>query len=334
MGGAGRWIESLARHLPAVSNGCLKIAGVALVPNSELLPPRDLEESIRRHSPVFDGDQAAARLAEQSDVLLAWGLRSLDPVPEAFAGPIVFVGHGHCSWTVDLVRRCLPRTTHWAAVSHSAAQSFPVPSQVTVLHNGIETAHCQPYRSRAEVRESWGLEESDIAVGYVGRLSPEKNVRDVVRAVAELGRPYRAVIIGDGWMRNQILSQCRQILPDLICPAAFAQIGDALHALDSMMLVSPSEGFSLALAEAWYCGLPTVATPVGAIPDVEPVHGQLSVTVPLKATPPTLAAAVRQSLAPGNFPVVDRAARVVRDYYTAEAMAQRWADWLLSITMP
>ncbi len=330
LGGAGRWMTSLARHLPGQSNHQITAAIIGVVNNASTARSAASEQEAMRYTSVAYGQKALEAVAAQSDVLLVWGLRSLDKLP-TFQGPVVFVGHGHCQWTVNILRGCLPRVTHWAAVSHAATQSFPDPAKVTVIHNGIESQRCAPTTSRDAIRAAWGLAAEHVAVGYIGRLSPEKNPLDCARAVRALGEPYRAVYVGDGWRVSQTLRELGRIAPEAIYSPPVLQVGDVLQGLDCSLLTSPSEGFSLALAEAWYCGCPTVCTPVGALPELESAYGKLAVTVPVGAQPAELAAAVRQAIVVENFPAVDRASRVVRQHFTAEAMAKRWAEYLRSI---
>lgn len=330
LGGAERWITSLARHLPAQSDHRITVPLIAVVNDVPIERSLECEREAGRYAPIVHGREALDALAAQSDVIVVWGVQSLEGLPP-FRGPVVFVGHGHCQWTVKSVQGCLPRVTHWTAVSQAATLSFPEPRRVTVIHNGVESDRCVPTVSREAMRAAWGLAPEEVAVGYVGRFSPEKNPADCARAVRVLGKPYRAVYAGNGWRRDEVLREVRDLVPDAIYSPTVLQVGDVLAGLDCFLLTSPSEGFSLALAEAWHCGCPAVCTPVGALPDLEPIYGKMAVTVPLNATADELAAAVRLAIRPENLPVVDRAARVVREHFTAEAMAKRWAEYLVSI---
>ena len=147
-------------------------------------------------------------------------------------------------------------------------------------------------------------------------------------AVAE-GSGFRAVYVGGGAHEEDVKAKVRQIAPESIFVAPVEQIGNALAALDVFMLASPSEGFSLALTEAWLCGVPTVATRVGAVPELEEMHGQLVVPVSVGAGPAELAAAVRRALSAEGREVAERARRIAWRHYTAGAMGQRWTEFLV-----
>ena len=135
------------------------------------------------------------------------------------------------------------------------------------------------------------------AIGYVGRLSPEKNCIAVGNAVAAMGAPYRAVFVGPSYdpaYARQVHAAARG---GIFVPPV-EHVGDALAALDVLVLVSPAEGGPLVLLEALAAGLPVVATPVGNLPDLVQRHGELFVTVPVDPTQEQLAAAARRALAP------------------------------------
>lgn len=320
MGGAERWLLSLARHIA----NPLAFAGIASP--GPCAPPlaRDAEEI----GQLWQGPSAIRRLSKVSDCLVVWGLRDLNDVPEWFRGRVVLVSHGQGEWTSRILDGCLPRATHLTAVSRWAAQAYKDPTRVKVIHNGISTQRCQTVRGREATRASWGLRDSEIAVGFVGRFSPEKNPTAAASAVRALGKPYRAVYVGEGWRLQETLKEVRGLCPDAIYAGPVDNMGDVYAALDCNMLASPSEGMSLGLCEAWYCGCPTVSTPVGAVPELEEQHGAVTVQVPVGASPEQLGAAVCRAMSPANSPVVERARCMVRDHYTEEHMGARWRDYL------
>lgn len=325
-GGAERWVAALARGLdPAVC----EVVGVALRDAHATYPA--IENAVKQRCQILHGAEHFLELANQCDALIAWGLSDLSPIA-AFArsgGRVIFVGHGHCEWSVRCIQSVAWCVTDWVAVSRHASISFPDPSQVAVIHNGIDTDRCEPTRPRDEVRAEWGAKPDEILVGYVGRLSGEKRPLAAVEAVTALGPPYRAVLVGGGPSTDHWLAEARKLDERTIYQSPVENVGDVYRALDCFVLASPAEGFSLALAEAWYCGCPAVATPVGATELVEK-HGPLFVEVPIGASPQQLADAVRRAILPENRPVVEHAQAVVAEHYTASAMCRRWESYLAS----
>ena len=325
-GGAERWVAALARGF---DRGVCDVVGVALRDAYATYPA--IENTVSQRCPVFHGSSHFAHLAAQCDVLITWGIPDLSPIAH-FAqrgGRVIIVGHGHCEWTKQCIASAAWCTTDWVAVSRHARQSFPAPAKVTVIHNGIDTDRCEPTRSRDEVRAVWGAKSDEILVGYVGRLSGEKRPLAAIEAAAALGPPYRGVLVGGGPATEYWLAEARKLDGRVIYQPPVENVGDVYRALDCFLLASPAEGFSLALAEAWYCGCPAVATPVGATELLEE-HGPLFTEVPVGAAPRQLADAVHRALAPENRPMVERAKTVVAQHYTAAAMCRRWERYLLA----
>lgn len=84
------------------------------------------------------------------------------------------------------------------------------------------------------------------------------------------------------------------------------------------------------MIEAWLCGVPVVATPVGAVPEIEAMYGKMVCRVPVCPTPRQLARAVRCAINKRNLPTLDRAREVAAEHFTDAAMGRRWCDWLVN----
>jgi len=355
VGGAERWMISLARHADPRR---IQWVGTALTYASQADPALAAEmarimpiyseaasaaewvgnavpgvPSVDPNSPIHrfrTPREAIAAVANAADVVISWGSSRSGFVARRFGCRTVFVSH--CSFgSADCLASAVDSQINLTAVSEAATATFPdyLRSRVRVIHNGIDEHRSVATRPRAEIRQEWGFEDHHRLVGYVGRASHEKNPLAAAQAVAHLGGDYRAVYVGPGRHLEEVRAAALEIAgPNVLFVPPVDQIGNALAALDAFVLASPSEGFSLALTEAWYAGLPTVATRVGAVPELETKHGQLVVPVPINPTPDELARAVEQALSDDNRETVNRAREVVREQYTATAMAARWCDYL------
>lgn len=129
----------------------------------------------------------------------------------------------------------------------------------------------------------------------VGRLSPEKDVESLIRAVAIITREepsFRLQIAGDG----ERMPDLRRLAADLGVEGAVRFLGEvqdipALLARASLFVLSSlTEGISLTLLEAMARGLPVVATRVGGNTEVVS-EGQTGLLVSAQS-PPELAAAM------------------------------------------
>ncbi|HTH95029.1 MAG TPA: glycosyltransferase, partial [Rhodocyclaceae bacterium] len=55
-------------------------------------------------------------------------------------------------------------------------------ANLRVMARGVDTALFNPARRSNELRHAWGMNDSDLAVLYVGRLAAEKNLRMVLKS--------------------------------------------------------------------------------------------------------------------------------------------------------
>lgn len=350
-GGAERWIITLCKSWKTD----VKATGVVLadwggseadlvdeltqagvtVYGGQKIPATESHGKVKRRDTVVDAARAALRSA---DVVISWGWGDAHEILRraGWIGPHVVVSHGACDWSRRLLDGPSRASTHLAAVSESAALSFPEDQRdrTRIMWNGIELDRIAPSRPRDVVRASWGCGPHDVLIGYVGRLAVSKRPEAVASAAAELQRRWpdrviRPVLVGNGTHRDIVVEECIKLCGDaLVLVPPPDHIGDAYAALDVMMLASPSEGMSLALCEAWAAGVPTVATPVGAVNELERQFGSLTYRVLVGAGPSELADAVEAAMSGDRHTHAQQVA--VREM-TAARMARRWADWLREI---
>lgn len=175
-------------------------------------------------------------------------------------------------------------------------------SQVHLLPNAIDMVRFSPADAddRARRRREMGLGDDQVVCVYVGRLSREKGVLELVEAWKQV-QPANAVLLlagpdmpGSPWDAgpgarafvdaNNLTSSVRFLGPT-------EDVSSVLQLADVAALPSHFEALGLAAIEALACGLPVVASRVGGIPDfvTEGLNGLL---VPPK-DPASLAGALR-----------------------------------------
>jgi glycosyltransferase involved in cell wall biosynthesis len=130
---------------------------------------------------------------------------------------------------------------------------------------GAESVEIIP--SGVDVAEAVAAEAEPPHVLYVGRLSPEKGVRELVEATQGL----EARVVGDGPLRELVPGAAGFVPHDRLCD----EYGRAA------VVVCPShrEGFGVVCAEAMAHGRPVVASAVGGLLDLV-VDGETGVHVP------------------------------------------------------
>lgn len=256
---------------------------------------------------LYPDAYGAMRAAQRAGVPLVVGargsdLRVRDAISRRLTRPVL-----HAAQRILVVSEDLGRV----AVRDYGAD----PARIRAIPNGCDAAifHPQP---REAARAALGLDAAAELVVYVGRLVPEKGLRELLDAVATLApqRPrLQLALIGDGPMRAE-LEGCLAADPSLriALPGALGpqEVARWMAASDLVTLPSYSEGHPNVLVEALACGRPVVATPVGGIPEV--VDTDCGVLVP--ARDPT-------ALAAGLADVLDRG-------WDASALARRFSrDW-------
>jgi glycosyltransferase involved in cell wall biosynthesis len=114
--------------------------------------------------------------------------------------------------------------------------------------------------------------EGPLSVVFVGRLSPEKCVDDLLRAIA-LVPETSLTIVGDGPRRAELEAASRRLgLDGRVTWCGYVPWGPELFRIlrgcSVLTLPSATEGLGLVIAEAMSQALPVVATRVGGIPEL------------------------------------------------------------------
>lgn len=124
---------------------------------------------------------------------------------------------------------------------------------------GIDTDLFNPNRRCEKLRRSWGLEPDQLAVIYVGRIAPEKNIDLAVsafRRLQKINTRARFILVGDGPYRSQLESEHQ----DFIFCGMQRDEALAAHYASADLYLFPSitETFGNVLLEAMASGLPSV----------------------------------------------------------------------------
>jgi len=223
-----------------------------------------------------------------------------------------------------------------AAVWENCRRSFGRSREggVRVIPGGVDIARCSPLHPRKVMRQLWACGEEDLVVGYFGRIAPEKNCPALARTIRGLGERGIGVLYGSrASQAEDILASIRSIAGDRVrIFEPTEDIGSVLHAVDVVLLPSRTEGLSYSLLEAWAAGVPVVASPVGALPDLERRFGQLAVTVEPDEPEQILAEAVLDSVTGTQRDEIrQRAQNLVLTNFTVARMAGDWTEYLEGI---
>jgi glycosyltransferase involved in cell wall biosynthesis len=151
---------------------------------------------------------------------------------------------------------------------------------VSVLGRGVDAQLFSPEHRSRELRGQWGLSDRDLAILYVGRLAPEKNVRlavDAYRAMTGASCAVKFVLVGDGPIRDEL----QRAHPDLIFRGL--RIGEELAShyasADIFLFPSETETFGNVTLEAMASGLAAVAFDYAAA-KIHIRHGESGLLAP------------------------------------------------------
>lgn len=150
-------------------------------------------------------------------------------------------------------------------------EGFPE-EQLYWMPNPVDTekfAPCGP-AARLERRASLGIPAAAPVALYCGRLAPEKALPSLINAFEIVLRRIPGavlVLVGDGPLRAPLAEQAAQLqIPEknlrFAGRVAPEDVPTWLEIADVFTLVSPSEGFPCALAEAMSAGLASVVSDI------------------------------------------------------------------------
>jgi len=117
------------------------------------------------------------------------------------------------------------------------------------------------------------LDQRDTLVGYIGRLSQEKgilNLMEAVPKVVETREQTTFLVGGDGPLRPRVEEYVNRSNDKVkyVGWIPHEELPEYLNRLRLLVLPSYTEGLPNIMLEAMACGTPVLATPVGAIPDI------------------------------------------------------------------
>jgi glycosyltransferase involved in cell wall biosynthesis len=124
-----------------------------------------------------------------------------------------------------------------------------------LMAHGVDTERFTPARRARQ--------DGPFRIGYVGRLTPEKNVRALVdlesRLIASGARDFVVLAIGEGGEREWLKAHLRfGELPGILHGD---QLADAFASMDVFVFPSRTDTFGLVMLEAMASGVPVISRP-------------------------------------------------------------------------
>jgi glycosyltransferase involved in cell wall biosynthesis len=116
-------------------------------------------------------------------------------------------------------------------------------------------------------------EHKGPTIGFVGRLSEEKGIQWLLKAMVKIKKEIpdvRLLIVGTGPMEKELRELCENLeMNSAVQFAGYRQnVFEVLRQLDVFVIPSRSEGCPIVVLEAMAMGLPVVASHVGGNPEL------------------------------------------------------------------
>lgn len=181
---------------------------------------------------------------------------------------VVFTSHSYGGFT--FFRRHFVKLTSWmrtgdivfAANQHpdmNAARTYIIPNFAPRIHSPLSIRRKPPER------------ETPVVFAFVGRMIEIKNPLAVLEAFKTLtAGSARLIMVGDGPLlkeaRSYVAHHKLESHVDILGPRN--DVGTILDDVDVLVMASKWEGLPMVILEAGARGIPVIAPPVGAIPEL------------------------------------------------------------------
>lgn len=225
--------------------------------------------------------------ALRPDLLLTYGWGGMDAIIAGRLCGVRRIVHVEDGFLPDETARQKPHRLLVRQVVLRAASRLVIPSQtlagiadrlwhlparkVCYVPNGVDSSRFAPGppHARSAARRRLGFAETDVVVGTVGHLRPEKNHARLLDALANTrsGSNLKLLLVGDGELRGALERQIQErgLSGRVVFAGAVADPSDCYRAMDLFALSSDTEQMPIVVLEAMATGLAVVSTDVGDV---------------------------------------------------------------------
>ena len=184
------------------------------------------------------------------------------------------------------------------------------------------------------------LKQRPKRIGFVGRLSEEKGVANLIKAVPlVLGqqKELEFIIVGDGPQYKEIMEMVEEGNLSSVVKftgwVSHAELPKHMNEMQLMVLPSFTEGLPTIAIEAMACGTPVLATSVGGVPEI--IKDRKTGFIMEDNSPQAIAQGIIRVLSYPNLDeVVRNAHTLIEKEYTHEAATERFRKLIASLTNP
>jgi len=193
---------------------------------------------------------------------------------------------GHDESLKDLIRLAIHQSDAVTAVSNDLIEEtrklLDIVTPIDLTYNFVDKRVYYP-REVASLRSDFAAPHEKIVM-HISNFRPVKRVSDVVDIFAKVSErvPSKLLLVGEGPELTKI--QCRIKNLGLENKVHFLgkqeDVAQVISLADVLLLPSEKESFGLVALEAMACGVPTVGTDAGGIPELVK-HGETGFLSPI-----------------------------------------------------
>jgi glycosyltransferase involved in cell wall biosynthesis len=184
--------------------------------------------------------------------------------------------------------------------------------------------------------ESENLTSRNYDFAYIGALSEEKGIIEFLESMEIImhKRKVNVLIVGSGQFSNYVNSKSWEdtlASVELIKYVDYERMPEILNQVKLLVVPSRSEGLPNTLLEAMFCGTPTLATPVGGIPDI--IKDELNGFLLHSNNPNHIADKIIELIEnPELLQIVsENAIRFARDRFNFDNTRKNWREFFLQL---
>ncbi|MFJ7933467.1 N-acetyl-alpha-D-glucosaminyl L-malate synthase BshA [Sporosarcina sp. NPDC096371] len=182
---------------------------------------------------------------------------------------------GHDPGLRNTVRYGINKSTITTAVSESLRREtlelIEPEKDLLTIYNFIDEDKYRPV-DPGTLKSDLGISQDEKVIIHISNFRAVKRIPDIIESFRLVTQEVDAklLMVGDGPERTEMEELVRQLglQEDVIFTGKRDDLPELLAISDLAFLLSEKEAFGLVLLEALACGVPSVATAIGGIPEV------------------------------------------------------------------
>jgi len=189
----------------------------------------------------------------------------------------------------DLIRYAINNSDAVTAVSadliRQTHEMLAIKRSIDLTYNFVDQRIYYP-RDVSSLRNDF-VQPNEKLLIHISNFRPVKRVMDVVEIFAKVNReiPSRLLFVGEGPELSKVMSRVKELglMERVIFCGKQEDVAQIISLADIMLLPSEIESFGLVALEAMACGVPTIGSNTGGIPELI-THGETGFLAPVGDT--------------------------------------------------